>query len=128
MLQANMPVSKISLTDDVTVKTAVPNFSVTLEGDSSETGEFRGYQALKRTKTNILEYADLIAIERNSIPQAALRKSIEDGNLQTELDLIHGDNTKTSQTAAMKKTTTMKVKKDSIEVNTKIIKRSESAA
>jgi len=35
--------AKLSLTDDVTVKTAVPNFYVTLEGDSSETGEFKGY-------------------------------------------------------------------------------------
>lgn len=120
--------AKLSLTDDVTVKTAVPNFYVTLEGDSSETGEFKGYQALKRTKTEILNYSDLISIERNSIPQAALKKSIEDGNVQTEKDLIYRDDSKSSPTGAMKKTTTMRVKKDSVEVVTKVVKRSESAA
>ncbi len=66
----------------------------------------------------------MIAIERNSIPQAALKKSIEDGNVQTELDLIYQDDSKSSPTAAMKKTTTMRVKKDSVEVVTKVVKRS----
>jgi len=61
-----MPASKITISDDVTVKTAATNFSVTLEGDSST--DFKNYQALNRTKTDLLDYADLIAIERNSLP------------------------------------------------------------
>jgi len=54
-----MPASKITISDDVTVKTAATNFSVTLEGDSST--DFKNYQALNRTKTDLLDYADLIA-------------------------------------------------------------------
>ena len=62
--------------------------------------------------------------EKGKEPHDQLQKAIDDGNIQTEADLMHGIKSAESKgVSAMSKKTTMRVKKEKVVISSKIVKR-----